>query len=55
MTDTTRGMVRSILASLDVGTLTAHEALEQLMALGIAPRVAGILLRQTSYQASIAA
>jgi hypothetical protein len=41
-------MVRSILALLDSGMLDTFEALEQLMALGIAPRVAGILLRQAS-------
>jgi hypothetical protein len=48
-------MVRSILASVDCGGLTSEEGLERLVALGIAPRVAGILIRQTWYQMSAAA
>ena len=47
MTGTSRDMVRSVLASLDGGFLTEQQALSLLTALGIAPRIAGILLRQS--------
>ena len=55
MTDATRGMVRSVLASVECGSLAYQEALEQLVMLGVAPKVAGILLRQAWRQVQAAA